>query len=331
MLLKLLKVIALFLVSGLVLTGNAFGQIRLHPAPNATSLPVAAYQNIPVQNFRALVVGAFEASQFSLTGIRRANDEQAQYEFSYAIPMSTGIRKVPLILRVDENLDKGKKCASCFLRYTTLQDFASLSVLSWMDQYELSSRLFPAIDLAYAKIRVDGRRFMEQEAGFNYKNQWQGEVNRYGNSVVGLGSADFRAIVVDSYRDAGFVFLEEGKDGSRPAFASLKFSFPIDPQQPRGVEYKVGLAGQLDSDGLCNPCEMMELYDPHQSLPPVGLSGMQSRLTLESRFSAARALAFEKLKVATERYLRPRSTFVTPPKPAPLGSPRPPIPSPVVT
>ena len=58
---------------------------------------------------------------------------------------------------------------------------------------------------------------------------------------------------------------------------------------------------------------------------------MSSRLTLESRFTAARMQALEKLKSGTEHYLRPETVFTLPPKPAPLGSPRPQIQPPIVT
>ena len=58
---------------------------------------------------------------------------------------------------------------------------------------------------------------------------------------------------------------------------------------------------------------------------------MSSRLTLESRFTAARMQALEKLKSGTEHYLRPETVFTIPPKPAPLGSPRPQIQPPIVT
>jgi len=41
--------------------------------------------------------------------------------------------------------------------------------------------------------------------------------------------------------------------------------------------------------------------------------------------------ALEKLKSGTEHYLRPETVFTIPPKPAPLGSPRPQIQPPIVT
>lgn len=321
---------------GMVLLGSASGQsgnapILLHPSYALNTLPVAIYQNIKVDDFRRLVMGAFEDSGFSPTTIAKTKDEATQYKFSYSVPVGKNVRSAELVVRVNENLDRNKRCANCFLRLAELPDLAALQKLPWMDQYEIAGHIFPAIDRAFAKIRADGQSAMDARFGFNYRDQWRGERNLYENSFVGIDLPDLKAATIASYRAAGFTFV--GDDQKDPAMgrSELVFSFPIDPDQAAGVVYKILLVSQLDERGACFPCEMREAYDPYQQLPPAGLSGMSNRLSLEPRFAAARSLAFDQLKGAIERHLRPRTVFLVPSKPAPLGSPRPrPVP-PVVT
>jgi hypothetical protein len=169
---------------------------------------------------------------------------------------------------------------------------------------------------------------MDARFGFHYQDQWRGERNLYENSFIGVGLPDLKAVTIASYRAAGFTFVgDDDQKDSAMSRSELVFSCPVDPDQAAGVAYKVMLAGQFNEHGACFPCEMREVYDPYQQLPPAGLSGISNRLSLESRFTAARTLAFDQLKGATERYLRPGTEFFVPPKPAPLGSPRPrPIP-----
>jgi hypothetical protein len=321
---------------GMLLLESASGQsgnapVLLHPRRTSNGLPVAIYQDTKLENFRKLVIGAFEDSRFSLTSIAKTKDGATQYKFSYPVPVGRNVQSIEVVVRVDENLDKSNRCARCFLRLAELPDLPALQKLPWMTQYEVSGHVFPAIDRAFAKIRADGQSVMDASFGFNYQDQWQGERNLYGNSFVGIDLPGLKAATIDSYRVAGFRFM--GDDQKEPATgrSELVFSFPIDPDQPEGVVYKILLVDLLDERGNCYPCEISEAYDPYQQLPPAGLSGMSNRLSLESRFTAARTLAFERLEVSTERYLRPRSMFLVPPKPAPLGSPRPrPVPA-VVT
>lgn len=321
---------------GMALMGSVFGQtgaspFLLHYKAGPSSLPVAIYQGIGVDKFRKLVTGAFEASQFSLVDIEKTKDGVSQYSFSYPAPSGGKAESVTLVLKVDENLDRNKRCANCFLRLAALPEALAIQKLPWMAQYDLSSQILPAIDRAFDKIRIDGQKYMDPRFGFNYKSQWQGERNLFGNSFSGVGLPELKAATVDAYRAAGFVFTRAEQNNPNGGPSELSFVFPLDPDQPAGAVYKVFVYKQLDASGNCHPCEMSESFDPHQTLPAAGLSGMASRLTLESRFTAARTLAYEKLRNATERYLRPRSVFAVPPKPAPLGSPRPPIMPAVVT
>lgn len=325
--LKQLKAWSIAAVLATMLIGNAFSEVVgptavwRKAAPSA--VPVAIYRGIKVDEFRQLVIGAFEASGFSWVSIAKTEDGLLHYRFSYPAPSGTKTEPIALVLRVDENFDKNKRCANCFLRLARLPDASAIESLPWMAQYDLSSQIFPDIDRAFERIRVDGQKYMDASFGFNYKNQWQGERNRYGNSFSGVGLPELKAATVDAYRAAGFVFSGDEQKQPNGSVSELNFTYPFDPNQPAGAIYKVVLASQLDASGNCYPCEMSESFDPHQALPAAGLGGMATRLTLESRFTAARTLAYEKLRSSTERYLRPRSVFTVPPKPAPLGSPRP--------
>ena len=302
---------------------NIQSPIMLHERTSPNAFPVAIYRGIKVDDFRKLVISAFESARFSLTAIEKSKDGTAQYKFFYSVATGGKIQRVDVVLRVDENLDKSKRCANCFLRLTMIPDLPSLQSSSWMLQYDLSRQVFSAIDQAYASIHDLGRKSMDVDFGFNYKNKWRGEKNLYENSFVGIDPSSLRTMIIDAYSVAGFKLAGDTKKDS--IFSELTFSFPIAPDQTEGVVYKISLASQLDASNRCYPCEISEVYDPYQRLPATGLSGMSSRLTLESRFTAARMQALEKLKSGTEHYLRPETVFTIPPKPAPLGSPRPQI------
>jgi hypothetical protein len=328
------RTLVLPIILGMALLESASAQsgvapILLHPRLGSDALPVAIFQNIKVEDFRKLVIGAFEASRFSFTSMAKSNEGETQYKFSYPVAMGRDVRNVELVVRVDENPDKHKRCANCFLRMADLPDISALSKLPWMTQYEVSSQVFPAVDRAYARIRVDGQSSMDSTFKFDYRDRWRGERNLYQNSFVGIDLPDLKTAIVDAYRAAGFTFVGDAQKDSSSGRPELVFSYPVDPNQTAGVAYRIIFANQFNGLGNCYPCETMEAYDPYQQLPPAGLAGISDRLSLESRFVAARTLAFERMKVATERYLRPRSVFVVPPKPAPLGSPRPrPVPIP---
>ena len=335
---KQLKYLSRLLVLGIALIGNAHGQsgdapLLLHLKPAANAFPIAGYSNIKVETFRKLVIGAFEDSQFVLTGTSKAKEkhEETHYKFSYSVLVDEKPYNIEMVVKVNENLDKNKRCANCFLRQTFFPEFFTMTKLPWKVQYEIGSRVFPAIDQAFAKIRTNGQTHISAGFDFNYKNQWNGERNLLDNSFVDIGASELKAAIIDAYQAAGFVFVNEQIKGSTGSVLDLVFSFPVDGEQGGGVVYKIWFASRLTPNGACYTCETKESYDPYQQLPPAGISGASSRLTLEARFAAARTLAFEKFKAATERYLRPRSVFIVPPKPAPLGSPRPrPVP-PVVT
>jgi hypothetical protein len=149
------------------------------------------------------------------------------------------------------------------------------------------------------------------------------------NSYVGVKFSSLERDVIQAYRNAGFLFSEERVVDNLSTL--LTFSFPITGDGKEGVVYRVYFFTQLTPDGLCTRCNMFESYDPYQKLPQLGVSAIPDRLTLESRFSAARTRAFELLKDSTLRYLRPGTDFVIPPKPVPLGSPIPAPSPPVVT
>lgn len=325
---KSLRGLVLSIILGTALLESASAQsgmapILLHPRLGSDALPVAIFQNIKVEDFRKLVIGAFEDYRFSFTSISKTKDGATQYKFSYPVPVGRDVQNVELVVRVDENLDRHKRCANCFLRMAELPDISALRKLPWMTQYEVSGHVFPAIDRAYAKIRVVGQSSMDRTFKFDYQDRWRGERNLYENSFVGIDLPDLKTAIIDSYRAAGFTFVGDDQQDSPTSRSELVFSYPVDPNQTAGVAYRIIFASQFNERGNCYPCEMREAYDPYQQLPPAGLSGISDRLSLESRFAAARTLAFERLKSATERYLRTRSVFVVPPKPAPLGSPRP--------
>lgn len=334
LLLKSSRGFVLSILWGMILFESASGQpshapLLLHPRLSPNTLPVAAYRDIKVEDLRKIVISAFEDSQFSLTTMEKTKDGETHYKFSYPVPVGKGVHNIELLVRVNENLDKHKRCANCFLRLAELPDLPALRNLLWMAQYEVSSAIFPAIDRAFGKIRANGQFAMDRSFQFEYRDQWKGERNLYENSFVGIDLSDLKAATIDSYRAAGFTFVRDDQKESTEARSELVFSFPIDPDQAAGVVYKVVLAAQFNERGRgCYPCEMKEAYDPYQQLPPAGLLGISNRLSLESRFTAARSLAFERLRSGTEQYLRPRTVFLVPPKPAPLGSPRPaPVPA----
>ena len=347
-LLKSLRAFVLPLLCGMVLVESAFGiavvanaPLLLHPSLTPNTLPVAAYRGIRLEAFRKLVIGAFEGSGFKLKAIETTKDGQAHYRFFYPVTLGKEVQNIELQVRVDEYLDKHKRCASCFLRLAELPDLPALRKLPWMAQYQVSSAIFPAIDRAFGKIRTNGQSAMDPNFSFTYVDQWRGERNLYENAFVGIDLSDLKAAIVDSYRAAGFTLVNDGLKDSANGRSELEFSFPLDPDKGAGgVVYKVSLAAQFhdrnasgsgtsskssSNSSNCYPCEMSEAYDPYQQLPPAGLSGMTNRLSLEPRFAAARTLALERLKAATERYLRPGTLFLTPAKPAALGSPRPTI------
>lgn len=323
---KQLRKLMYSLLLGVTLIGNASAKnvaapILLHPSTASEAFAIAAYKGMQAENFSKMVSTAFENAGFSSRTSERMKDGTVRYTFAYPVAMEGQVQNIEVVLRTDENIDKKGRCATCFLRTTVLTDFAHLQQAPWMLQYAVNRQVLPAIDQAYASIQQDGQAFMDGSLGFDYKNQWQGEKNLYENSFVGIEQTSLKSTVIDAYRAAGFIFQGDIRKDLR--VSDLVFSFPVDPDQAEGVVYKISLASQLDASDRCYPCEITEVYDPYQKLPAAGLSGMSKRLTLESRFAASRALALEKLKNSTAQFLRAGTMFTMPPKPAPLGSPRP--------
>jgi hypothetical protein len=335
MFLKFMQKIVYSVLLFVVCSGQSFGQFANGPLDFHRqfegAMPVAIYSGIKAQDFKKLIITAFEKSNFTFVSISEDSKLGTLYRFSYSIEFDGKSQTIQIFARSDGDIDSRKRCANCFLRQVQLVDKTIAKNMPWMLQYEFSSRIFPDIDRAYGKIKIDGQKYMDPKHGFDYKNQWQGERNfsQYGNSYASVEFAALKRQVIQAFSNAGFNFTNEKAWGG--SYTDLSFSFPITEDKKDGVIYAVSFFSQLNSDAFCAPCEMTESYNPYQQLPPTGVLGVSDRLTLESRFSAARTRAFELLKSSTARYLRSRTDFVIPPKRAPLGSPRPNIPPPPVT
>lgn len=328
MFLKYLKITLLPFFLGIGLIGNSIGQpayepFSLHQHITSTGFPVAIYNGIDVKELRRLVIAAFKESNFSLIAVIEKKNAATVFKFSYPVYLNKKESSLVILIKMDENSNSTKKCANCFLRYDGAIDDSSLKNTGWMVRYDLSSNYFPDIDRAFERLQVSSQKYMDADFGFRYQKQWKGERNLYDNSFVGIKLTDLKGFLIKSQRDSGFVFIEDSDTNSNARNSVLKFYFPINAEKTGGVTYAVKFMGQFDENGFCYPCETLESYDPSQQLPPAGLSGMSDRVTLESRFAAARTYAYEQLKLSVERYLRPRTVFSVPPKPAPLGSPRP--------
>ncbi|WP_260397232.1 hypothetical protein [Variovorax sp. KBW07] len=292
------------------------------------SFPAAAYRNISVAEFRSMVRKAFQASGFSLVSIDEQKNKSTIVKFNFNSDLKMA-PKPEILVSTDELLDDKRRCNPCFLRFAEIKNAAEIAALPWMTQYDQNALLVPAIDKAYSTLESSGREHLDPAFKFNYKPQWAGEKNLFGNSFVGISLPSLKERVVRAYRDAGFIPVESDASPKSPELA-LAFNFPLDPPKDGGAIYKVLIRSQYDADGNCYPCELTEQYDPYQQLPPPGLSGLLSRATLDSRFTAARNAAYESVRIDLERNLRPRSGFSMPAKPeAALGTPRPP-PRPVV-
>lgn len=307
------------------------------PSPNVldlgyktprTALPVAAYRNMSTTEFRSMVRKAFQESGFTFISANAQKDKPTIIRFDLAVNPKTEINPTILVSIDELLLDSRKNCNPCFLRFTEISNEQEIRALPWMMQYKLTSLLVPAIDRAYSNIELSGRTHLAPSFSFNYRPQWKGEQNLFGNSYTGISLTDLKERVTSVYRNAGFTPIGDDVD-LKSSELNLTFNFPIDPAKDGGAIYKLKINSQFDANGHCYPCEVTENYDPYQRLPPAGLSGVLDRATLESRFSAARSTAFENMRIDLERYLRPRSVFTVPAKPAPLGSPPPP-PTPIV-
>ena len=291
-------------------------------------MPIASYSGIKAQDFKKLIVTSFGQANFTFISTQEESNtrdyQSTLYKFSYSIEFEGKNQTVLVIAKSNGDIDRLKKCANCFLGDVKFADENLAKNLPWMLQYELSSKIFPDLDLAYERMKINGQKWMDQKSGFNYAKQWRGERNfsAYGNSYAGVEFAALKREVIQAYVNAGFSFSRESP--SNKNYTSLTFSFPITEDKKDGITYDVEFFHPLNSTAICAPCEMTEQYSPYQRLPAMGVMAIADRFTLESRFLAARARALELVKSATTRYLRPRTDFVMPPKPLPLGLPLPP-------
>lgn len=330
----MLSRIAVFLVLGLGCLPFSNGQ----PAPNpiatvatrsSHAMPVAIYRNIKVQDLSQLLVDSFSESNFSLLATRKDAGGITVFQFSYPISKDGKAGSVIFQFKVDGTV-VNNKCMNCFLRWGEIQNERDIGKLPWMVQYDLSSRLYPDIDQAYSSIKNKSRNHLDLQYGFDYRNMWSGERNRsgYDNSYINVKLPDLKRELVRSFTDSGFILLRDSNPAADAPDSVLAFSFPIDSDKPGGVVYSIQFASQFDANGSCYPCETGALYDPYQTLQPAGLSAMSGRLTLASRFESGLNGAYEKTRASTERYLRPGTQYIRPPKSASLGSARPPPPPP---
>ena len=291
--------------------------------PNA--FPMAIYKSIKVQDLNQILIDSFVESGFTLLGAKKDADSATVFRFSYPVDKNGKYGVVIFGFKVDGTVVNGR-CMNCFLRLGKIQDETDIGKFPWMVQYDLSSRLYPDIDQAYSSIKNKSLNYLDPQRGFDYKNAWDGERNRwaYNNAYVKVKLLDLKREWVRALTDAGFILLRDSNPAADASDSVVAFSFPIDGDKPGGVVYSIQFRSQFDADGLCYPCEASPWYDPYQTLPPAGLSAMPGRLTLASRFEAGLNSAYEQIKVSTERNLRPRTQFVRPPKFVPPGSARPP-------
>lgn len=287
-------------------------------------MPMAIYRDIKIDDLNRILIDSFSESNFSLISKKQDADGAIAFQFSYPIYKNGRSESVIFEFKVDGTVAKNK-CADCFLRWGKIQDEKVIGRLPWMAQYDLSSRLYPDIDKAYSSIKNKSLNYMDRQYGFDYKPVWGGERNRatYDNSYISVPLPDLKRELVRAFTNSGFVLLRDSNPATDASNSVLTFSFPIDSDKPDGVAYAIQLASQFDAEGLCFPCESRVQYDPYQTLPAAGLSAMSGRLTLASRFESGLNAAYDQIKTATERYLRPRTQFVRPPHSAPPGSPRP--------
>lgn len=320
--------------------------LDLHPR-GSNAVAVAGYQGVKADAWRKQVQSAFERAGFVLKQTRKGPGGVLAYRFEKQVALSQGPRNVEVEVRIDGQVDAQGRCVSCFLRLADVQgldepprlspgDLAReipakerLTALPWLDQYTLSRAIFPAMDQAYADMRTAGQAWQMPNMPFRYEPRWRGDSNVYQNAYAGQTPAQVKALIVGAWTAAGFVLVKESPVGTDGTL--LEFSFPTSANSAEGVAYPIRLIHQVDAKGLCQTCETQDEFNPHQNLPPAGLAGMRDRLSLQSRFSAARKLAYDKLKAASEGQLRSGSTFLTPPEPAALGSPAPRVLPPAVT
>lgn len=328
--------IALFLVLGFGSLSMSNAQSDRPPIAIAearsSAFPLAIYRDIKANDLHQILVNSFLESNFSLIEKTKDADGSTTFQFAFPIDNTSQSGRVVFGFKVDGTV-VNNKCMNCFLRWGRVLNEKAIGKLPWMTQYDLSSRLYPAIDQSYASIKSKSQNYLDSKYGFVYKNMWSGERNQWvdSNVYVNVKLPDLKQALVRAFTEAGFVLLRDSQPAANASDAALVFSFPIDSDKPEGVVYAIRLASQFDADGLCFPCEAHASYDPYQTLPPAGLSAMTNRLTLASRLESGLNSAYDRIKASTERYLRPRTQFTPPPKFVPPGSTRPLLLSPVVT
>lgn len=321
---------AFFLILNLGLIAGTSAQKNEHPIATreirSHSLPIALYNNIKLDDLNKLVIQSFSEFNFSLLSAENDVDGILKFKFLYPIYKSGKPDNIIFQFKVD-GVVANKKCASCSLRWGAIADEKAIGKLPWMVQYDLSSRLYPDMDKAYFSLKSKSNNYIDRQFGFNYKNTWDGERNKfsYNNAYVNVKLPDLKLEITRAFTESGFTVTKDSNAATDAARSVLVFSFPIDTDKPDGVAYAVLFENQFNTDGFCYPCEVSQFYDPHQNLPQMGLSAMSSRLTLASRFESSLDTVYAKLKASTEPYLRSKTQFNRTPKLAPLGSPRPQI------
>ena len=336
MLLERILFISFCVALGLGLVSNSNSEISPSPMMvrqvSRNTFPIAIYKNIKVDDLSKLLVDSFSEFNFSLLAAKKNADGIMDFDFSYPIYTDGKPNSIIFRFKVDGTVTS-KRCMNCFLRGGWIQDEKSIEKLPWMIRYDLNSRLYPDIDRSYLAVKNKSETYIDRQHGFQYASMRSGEGNRFpfSNSYVNIQLPDLKREIARGFTDSGFVLLRDSNPALDAVVSTMVFSFPIKSGSTSGAVYSVRLENQFDSNGHCYPCEASGGYDPHQTLPPHGLSAMADRLTLASRFESSLNAAYDQIKASTERHLRPKTQFVRPRKYAPLGTPRPPLAPPVVT
>lgn len=295
---------------------------------NPTGVAVSSFKGIKLDALGTVVASAFSASHFSLVSLTSGKDVDGDsvlhFRFSYPLTESDGSKPAIINVKVDGKIDRKGICTLCFLRDGYFEDSASLRKYSWMNEYELRSRLYPDLDKAFSTIQVETSAYIENPR-LGYRPVWDGDKNRHlnSNSYLLISLNELKGSVIRSFEDAGFVLIEEKNSTLMAGSGELQFVFPYASGQKIGAKYSVGIHSQLDANGRCYPCEVVEIFDPYQDLPSPGLGGVIDRATLPARFEASLNLAQDNMQAANARYLRPGTAYFRPMKTAPLGTPRP--------
>jgi hypothetical protein len=311
-----------------LLAASAFGQhmnnpISLYPISGPVAFPVARFQKIKVADFRKLIISSFEESDFEFASIKKTSSGQAWYKFNYLFPSNFGENRLVLSVLVDDEVGERSVCENCFLRRPAVAEDYLNKNIPWITQYDVSREMFLNVDKAYARISEKGKPYIDKSIGFDYRKIWNEERSLGQNSFTNVGLMELKSTITDAFVKAGFVSVGDSNAAQTSRYSELSFYYPINPENKAGIVYKFWIFAQFSETGSCFSCEVSESFDVYQPLPASGLTGVLSRLSLDSRFTAARTRAFADFKNSTERHLRPGTTFKVPPKEGTLGRTRP--------